>query len=416
METVSETGAVRSGAKRFIVPVIALGFLGFGFAGWDLSDWRWGVLGVALYAVPLVCCAFRSVTIRAWGLWFGVFLVAQTGLARLLPFPPNDYVTLPPNMHVLADPRATDLHGISGLQTVTTDGHGFRVQPPVNYDQSDALRIFAIGGSTTECLSLDDNATWPHLLQEGLSKQLGKPVQVVNTGVSGSRARYHLTTLHYVLDLHPSAVIILVGANDWVRQIQRHFGTLPLWLEDIQLKHTLLGLALQRGIATVAGMFTTHDMEAEVPVDRGVDVRRWQHSLDRPDKRRFTPDAVEPGYADYLERISALCHEAKLTCIFVTQPTAYSLEASEAIRATFWMTPGFKSYTLPLEDMIRIAALYNRFLTDFARQHGDKVCDLASALAPSFDNFYDDEHYNTNGARNVADYLVPCVAAALAGH
>jgi hypothetical protein len=59
--------------------------------------------------------------------------------------------------------------------------------------------------------------------------------------------------------------------------------------------------------------------------------------------------------------------------------------------------------------------LYNGYLIDFAHRHNDPVCDLASALAPTFDNFYDDEHYDTNGARNVANDLLPCVAAALSG-
>jgi hypothetical protein len=406
----------RFSLSRLIIPAIALGFLAIGVAGWDFSDWHWGVAGVVLYAVPLALCVFRSTLVRVWGLWFGVLLVAQTLLSVLLPFPPNDYITLPPNMNVRVDPRVYDVHGITGLQTVTSDDHGFRVQPPVDYSRGDALRIFAIGGSTTLCLSLDDLATWPHLLQEGLKDLLHKPVQVINTGVSGSRARYHLTTLHYILDLHPSAVIILVGANDWVRQIRRKFGTVPLWFEDLQLKNTLLGLALQRGVQEVSGLFVKSDKSSAPQIDNGNDVRTWQHSLDRPTTRHFTPDAVDPDYADYLGRISALCHAQNLPCIFVTQPTAYSPKATPEMRATFWMTPPFKSFTLPLDEMTRIVGLYNRYLIDFAHRHNDPVCDLASELAPTFDNFYDDEHYDTNGARHVANDLLPCVAAALNAH
>ena len=407
--------ATRSSLGRFVIPVIALGFLAVGLGGWDFADWHWGVAGVVLYGIPLACCAFRSTVVRVWGLWFGVFLVAQTVLSVLLPFPPNDYITLPPNMNVRVDPAVYGLRGITGLQSVTSDGHGFRVQPPVDYNRADALRIFAIGGSTTECLSLDDLATWPHLLQDELQDRLHKPVQVINTGISGSRARYHLTTLHDILDLHPSAVIILVGANDWVRQIRLKFATIPLWFEDLQLKNTLLGLAIERGVQEISALLATPHAPAAPQIDNGTDVRAWQHSLDRPTTRHFTPDAVDPDYADYLERISALCHQQNLPCVFVTQPTAYAPEASAEMRATFWMTPPFKLFTLPLDEMTRIAGLYNRYLIDFAHRHNDAVCDLASELAPTFDNFYDDEHYNTSGARNVANDLLPCVAAALAG-
>jgi hypothetical protein len=89
-------------------------------------------------------------------------------------------------MRLSLDVEAPNMPGISGIQNVTTDDQGYRVMPPVDYGNADALRIFAIGGSTTESIELDDQATWPHLLQEGLNAALGRKVEVVNTGVSGS--------------------------------------------------------------------------------------------------------------------------------------------------------------------------------------------------------------------------------------
>src|SRR5262249_44183424 len=158
---------------------------------------------------------------------------------------PTDYFTDPPKMRVQMNAVDTNQPGISGLRTVTTDEQGFRVQPPVDYGQDGVLRIFAIGGSTTECDALDDNATCAPRLQESLSAGAAKPAQVVNAGIGGARAPHHLATLPHILDLPPSAAIFLVGAKDWARQIRRHFATAPLWLEEIQVKHTLLGLALQ---------------------------------------------------------------------------------------------------------------------------------------------------------------------------
>ncbi|HME24312.1 MAG TPA: GDSL-type esterase/lipase family protein [Acetobacteraceae bacterium] len=392
---------------------MALLILAMGVATWDPSYPRWGALGVALYAVPLACCAFRSVTIRVWGFAFGIFMVVQSVASVLLPSLPNDYVTLPHRMRLAIDVEASNIPGISGIQNVTTDEQGYRVMPPVDYGSADAFRIFVIGGSTTESILLDDQATWPHLLQEALNATLGRKVVVVNTGVSGLRARNHLATLSHILDQHPSAVIFLIGANDWGNQIRSHFATVPLWFEAMRLRRTLLGLALLR--LSEGDPLARLNGTQQTKVEHGDGYRRWQHSLDRPDKRRFTPAAVSAGYVDYLERISSLCHEHNLTCIFVTQPTAYSLDASAEVRANFWGTPGFSSFTLPLEDMIRITALHNNYLVSFAREHDHPVCDLAAKLEGSFDSFYDEVHFNTDGARKVAKELVPCVAAALRG-
>src|SRR5271166_3562002 len=106
---------------RLIIPGVALLILAMGVATWDPSYPRWGALGVALYAVPLACCAFRSVTIRVWGFAFGIFMVVQSVASVLLPSLPNDYVTLPHRMRLAIDVEASNIPGISGIQNVTTD-------------------------------------------------------------------------------------------------------------------------------------------------------------------------------------------------------------------------------------------------------------------------------------------------------
>ena len=84
--------------------------------------------------------------------------------------------------------------GIHGLQHITTDAKGFRVTPPIDYGTKRGLRIFAIGGSTTEQIYLDDKATWTYLLQTKLARALGRPVEVINAwGVrsTGRAPRQH---------------------------------------------------------------------------------------------------------------------------------------------------------------------------------------------------------------------------------
>ena len=92
MGTVAEpVAAVRTRrATQVVILGLALLILAMGIATWDPSYRRWGALGVALYAVPLVSCAFRSVTLRVWGFAFGIFMVAQSVLSVRLPSLPND--------------------------------------------------------------------------------------------------------------------------------------------------------------------------------------------------------------------------------------------------------------------------------------------------------------------------------------
>ena len=79
---------------------------------------------------------------------------------------------------------------------------GFRVVPRVDYRQPADLRIFAIGGSTTEEFSINDQETWTHRVQEALANETSRHVEVINTGTSGAMSQNHIATLKYLSLIH----------------------------------------------------------------------------------------------------------------------------------------------------------------------------------------------------------------------
>jgi hypothetical protein len=143
--------------------------------------------------------------------------------------------------------------------------------------------------------------------------------------------------------------------------------------------------------------------------------RSGQLSLHRPVTHTFRPTEVAADYAATLREISSLCKENRLTCLFMTQPHAYSEATPAELRSRFWMTPPWATYTLDFESMVHIASLYNEFLKSFAAQEGHPLCDLASGMEPSPKFFYDDLHFTDEGARRVANLVLPCALKALEG-
>jgi len=79
---------------------------------------------------------------------------------------------------------------------------------------------------------------------------------------------------------------------------------------------------------------------------------------------------------------------------------------------SFWMTSPdrFKKATLTIESLIYVAALYNNFLIDFAADNDVPLCNLDVEIKPTFENFYDEMHFNEQGARNVAESLHTCIS------
>jgi lysophospholipase L1-like esterase len=412
MESHGAVDALRIGrAVRWLAASL---ILIFGLITFDRESSFWSVLSLALFSLPLAVQATPWPMARVYALWFGIFLVLQSIATPLVR---NEYLTLPPNLRATVDVRTDHAPGFrAGIRKITTDAKGFRVAPPVDYDKKRGTRIFAIGGSTTEDILLDDRATWTHVLQEGL-RAAGRDVEIINTGVSGLRARNHVATLKAIAEYEPDLVLLMVGANDWNKQIRDEFEPSRDSYRLPELRKSLFGKTLGRLVVTPlrVRLIGGSGLDSSVVIDKpdGFNSDMPRDSLNRTRKRVFNPADVSPGYREDIGAFVSTCREKGLRCVLLTQPSAYSEEAPEELRRLFWMTPPYADYTLDLAAMQRIASMYNGLLESLAREHGLPVCDVAAPMPPSISLFYDDMHFTDDGARRVAEIVQPCIEEAL---
>jgi lysophospholipase L1-like esterase len=378
----------------------------------EKASYKWVLLSIFLFGVPLVTQFSRRSIVRIYGLWFGVFLVAQYLISPLMINDIDYFKTLPANLDITVNVIGNAIPGIHGLQRVTTDAKGFRVIPPIDYGSKRGLRIFAIGGSTTEQIYLDDRATWTYLLQEKLARALGRPIEVINTGVSGVRAVHHVSTLDHIVRYDPDVVLFMLGANDWNRQIRTHFAA-PGRDRSDPFSKTLLGHALHRMYDIYKRPKPSSDFLVSRE-ERGEYLSRQNDSLHRKDRRSFMPTDVSEEYEVNLRAVDEICKNQQLDCIFLTQPNAYSEGVPDELKERFWMTPPDEIYTLDLKSMTHIAHLYNQYLMEFGSRNDHFVIDVASEMPASFDCFHDDMHFNEKGAERVAEIVADALAEHLA--
>jgi len=399
--------------------IIGLFIFLFGVITLDFESLPWAIFGLLLFAFPLILQFTRFSKMRVWILSVGIVLVVQAILSPFLYILEykiwvlnSKTYTLQPNMNYILDVRR-GIHGIDGPQSITTDAKGFRITRAVDYNSDKTFRIFAIGGSTSDQTFLDDRATWTHLLQERLALTTGLDVEVVNAGVTGLRLQHHVWTLRNIIDLHPDIVLFLIGINDWNQHIKEMFSKearpLPLrvraamiW-DDMRLRNTLLG----KITFAIYAMMSKNEILTKV--EYGDTYAKERGSLNRTRVFSFHPDTVHPEYIRHLSEISDICRSKNIKCVFITQPTGYQEGIDHEFRNALWMTPPYDDYTLDFGSMIYIASLYNDFLVRFARENNHYVCDAASALVPGFENFYDDCHFNTQGARNMSVIVGKCL-------
>lgn len=96
-----------------------------------------------------------------------------------------------------------------------TDENGFIIGDENLSEQNKPTDIIFFGGSTTECLFVEEEKRFPYLVQTNLNKLLDNNVKVLNAGVSGNH------TLHSTFNLlskgipqSPKIVVLMHNIND----------------------------------------------------------------------------------------------------------------------------------------------------------------------------------------------------------
>lgn len=325
----------------------------------------------------------------------------------------------PPNSQMSFSVDSNVLPGVSGVKTFTVNSLGLR-GPELPRTRS--YRIIAIGGSTTECMELDDREQWTQLLMDHLP---GHKAWVANAGQSGRTSVDSILEVRSIPALQlADAWIFLEGINDLRDTIEKegrpteselevaannriHDGMPPRPFFGRLRLYQLLRNALLR-----ATQFGKTNSDVSIAESR----RMMEFFQDCRALRALSPIAPLPdlsiGLKEYRQRIGALADECKAgrkRCIFLTQPGIWHDDMSPQELKLLWFgrvgdeyRP--RGYVRP-EQMASAMHAYNDVLLDVCRLRALECYDLAAAVPPSPEFFFDDVHFNERGARQVADFL-----------
>lgn len=358
---------------------------------------------------------------------FGLAFSAVVGELALRLAVPDEYYVWPPNLRRTLNPMPGVMPGIDGPSNFVSNSVGIRAD---EMPAGDANLILAVGGSTTECLYLDQAETWTQLLQQRLASSGGtEPAWVGNAGKSGSNTAHHLLQMTRLLDRHPNVdtVLMLVGVNDFQRAITRPAGA-PAGAEDRQTTRVLVSEAFS--------IFPNWD--AEFGFIKSTEIwrlaRRVRERLAGPEQHvqddvgqvyvrlrdyrrqalRLHDDLPTLGpaleaYAGNLRAVADLAAARHVRLIFMTQPTIWRPDLPPDVESLLWFG-GIGNFQLgESRDYYTVAALergmaaYNDALLEVCRQRGVECLDLARRLPKDLTSFYDDVHFNESGAARVAE-------------
>ncbi len=372
--------------------------------------------------------AFQKIVLAAFSILLALFIAEI--LLRI--FSTDQLYVWQPDLRHTFYPDTAIIQGVDGEKHFSINKNGMRGE----VFRSGNDNYLCIGGSTTECLYLDDKETWWHILQQELNKRAKEKIIIGSIGKSGTTTREHYIQMKYFAPKvkHLKGVIIMCGLNDLMIRLSRD----SLFEKDFQFtkqaedslaskiflsnhKHKACWRKLM--IFKLFQRFYHHikpgGVKWLIQDDRGGSVKQWRQNRQQASVLIDSLPDLSNALEEYSRNIHLFIDEARkqnLDITFINQAAMYRDSMNAYEKGLLWMggignfqsEPGHPYYSS--FALRKGLALYNQKLVEVCSMRNVKLVDIESALPRDTSAFYDDCHLNENGAKILGEYLSGAMA------
>ncbi|MBI5727004.1 MAG: hypothetical protein HY965_04085 [Ignavibacteriales bacterium] len=326
-----------------------------------------------------------------------------------------------PNLREYFTPSASIFPGVKDTSLFKINSIGLR---GAEKKAGEVIHIVTIGGSTTECLYLDQEETWPTVLEKYLDQGTGKQYQVLNGGRSALNSQHHLLQIQKLLNQEQwiDEFIVLQGINDLQYALSlgdnykkkesnivynESFLVSPLNKKLPFYKRSYLYSYFNKIRSQLKSIQLGQD-----PNGRAYNL--WRENRINARKIVDTISGLEQPLSDYRETIVSIINLVKTSkrkVTFLTQPSAWNDTLSHDMEKLCWMGWIGKNqnensgHYYSFRQLKKAMDKYNSLLKSICAAHNVVCIDLEKNLSKDTTTFYDDCHFNERGAEKVAGMI-----------
>lgn len=365
---------------------------------------------------------FLNLSLSLGGVVFGI-LICEVIATCLYPAPTTHKLFSPfVNTTFLPDPQT--MPGITGASRFMINSSGLRADE-LSYRHN--YKILTVGGSTTECLYLDQKEAWPYLLQEKLDRRQNKyHVWVGNAGKSGLNTRDHIFLLKYLLDElpRPDMIIVLAGVNDFLMRLYLDKEYDPDFLKNSGQEEYFLPRVFAEAPNNKAVPFYKKTglwrlfQRLKAHPDGPVQDVAGQYYKNARQRRTKCPEvnalpdltASLNEYAQNVRSLIEMSRKKSIPIVFLTQPVMWGENLPEALEKLIWMGDAAHG-TFHYSSAALAAGMrqYDETLLRVCREEKVECLDLAAEMPRDSSVLYDDVHFNEHGADVFSDKLTDLI-------
>ncbi|MFZ5452359.1 MAG: SGNH/GDSL hydrolase family protein [Thermodesulfobacteriota bacterium] len=325
----------------------------------------------------------------------GVFLETAPRYIRLREHRPLTRLMLPFSLN---QPFRSD-HVPSKKYRLTVDRDGF-IMPSRKYAQPDLSLVF-LGGSTTECLFVDEENRFPYLAGVILEGMTGKKINSYNGAMSGNNSLNSIDILvNKVIPLKPRVVVFMENINDlstllyegtyWNKNSSRS----PV---ETMNKTKWLGKLLKE-ICIPNINYAYRNLKDALFQDRGD-----EFAAARGKKLKIDPARLNREFAMNLETIVNICQIRGIIPVLMTQASRITAQPDQAVKDYFAYY--LHNSGINYQDVAEAYDSFNETIRRVGRQNQVLVIDLARGVPPDETYIYDMVHFNDTGSKYAAQII-----------
>lgn len=307
-------------------------------------------------------------------------------------------------------------------------------EPPRASERS--FRVLVVGGSAAECYFIDQESSWPAVLERALSRPESLAALHAERVHVGNAARSLVTCRHLdaLLERHLAdrerldAIVILAGASDVVSWLEHDApavieeGPIPpqrlfAWHPDGPFGWTPSKLALRRA-AVLARSLLANPVDRRTHVGRRLaEQRRMRAAAQTLERTLPDPTPLVQHFDRWFERLVRRCQRHARLVVVARQPWL-ERDFSPAEELKLWSFAAGRPHEGRVTKYYahEVAWKLLRLVDERARSISRDLCvaslDLNAHVAPTFENYYDDLHHTPAGCQKIGEAVARAVIGA----
>lgn len=282
------------------------------------------------------------------------------------------------------------------------DADGF-IMPAKIHRQPEVTLVF-LGGSTTECMYMEENHRFPYVAGRLLEQATGRQVNSYNAGISGINTQHCLNLLlNKILPLNPQIVVLMENINDlstllyektyWGENSPR--GTI-ISQKSSALKEIekTLHLLRDRLIPNLSREIKEH-FQIHTPVDEFFHLRKQKIAIDKP--------YLLSEFRMNLEEFINICRANRIVPVLMTQENRLKTSPDPIIAAYLKRIEINQGITY--QEYKDIFESFNQTIREAGKANAVPVIDLARQVPQEKEYLYDVVHLTDQGSKLAAHII-----------